>query len=158
MLFGLTDAPAVFMDLMNRVCRPYLDKFVIVFIDDILLYSRNKEEHGRHLRLILELLRKERMYAKFSKCEFWIRGVKFLGHVVSHEGIHADPSKIKETDKMEKLTRMYLKEIVRLHGVPLLIVSDRDSRFTSRFWQSLQKSLGTRLDISTAYHPLRGGQ
>ena len=153
MPFGLTNAPAAFMDLMNRVCRPYLDPFVIVFIDVILLYSRNKEEHGRHLRLILELLRKETLYAKFSKCEFWIREVKFLGHVVSHEGIHVDPSKIKEIDEIEKLTRTYLKEIVRLHGVPLSIVSDRDSRFTSRFWQSLQKSLGTRLDMSTAYHP-----
>ena len=94
MPFGLTNAPAVFMDLMNRVCRPYLDKFVIVFIDDILIYSRSKEEHGEHLRLILELLRKEKLYAKFSKSEFWIREVKFLGHVVSQEGIHVDPSKI----------------------------------------------------------------
>ncbi|KAL4564653.1 hypothetical protein LXL04_028721 [Taraxacum kok-saghyz] len=95
MPFGLTNAPAVFMDLMNRVCRPYLDKFVIVFIDDILIYSRSKEEHGKHLRLILELLRNEKLYAKFSKCEFWIQEVKFLGHVVSREGIHVDPSKIE---------------------------------------------------------------
>ncbi|GJX18295.1 putative reverse transcriptase domain-containing protein [Tanacetum coccineum] len=72
MPFGLTNAPAVFMDLMNRVCKPYLDKFVIVFIDDILIYSRNKEEHVNHLRIILELLRKEKLYAKFSKCDFWI--------------------------------------------------------------------------------------
>ncbi|GKD02949.1 putative reverse transcriptase domain-containing protein [Tanacetum coccineum] len=72
MPFGLTNAPAVFMDLMNRVCKPYLDKFVIVFIDDILIYSRNKEEHADHLRIILELLRKEKLYAKFSKCDFWI--------------------------------------------------------------------------------------
>ena len=95
MPFGLTNAPAVFMDLMNRVCRPYLDQFVIVFIDDILVYSRSKEEHSDHLRRVLETLRSEKLYAKFSKCEFWIRRVEFLGHVVSEEGIHVDPSKIK---------------------------------------------------------------
>ncbi|KAI3743000.1 hypothetical protein L1987_60701 [Smallanthus sonchifolius] len=95
MPFRLTNAPAVFMDLMNRVCKPYLDQFVIVFIDDILIYSKNKEEQEEHLRLILELLRQEQMYAKFSKCEFWIREVQFLGHVVNEKGIHVDPSKIE---------------------------------------------------------------
>ena len=84
MPFGLTNAPAVFMDLMNRVCRPFLDKFVIVFIDDILIYSKNKEEHSQHLRQVLKTLRTERLYAKFSKCEFWIRKVDFLGHVEVH--------------------------------------------------------------------------
>ncbi|GJU40872.1 putative nucleotidyltransferase, ribonuclease H [Tanacetum coccineum] len=95
MPFGLTNAPAVFMDLMNRVCKPYLDKFVIVFIDDILIYSKSKEEHEVHLRLVLELLRKEKLYAKFSKCEFWLQEVHFLGHVVNQNGIHVDPSKIE---------------------------------------------------------------
>ncbi|KAI3773775.1 hypothetical protein L1987_48307 [Smallanthus sonchifolius] len=94
MPFGLTNAPAVFMDLMNRVCKPYLDKFVIVFIDDILIYSRTQKEHEQHLRLILELLKNEKLYAKFSKCDFWIREVQFLGHVVNENGIHVDPSKI----------------------------------------------------------------
>ena len=90
----LLNAPAVFMNLVNRVCKPYLDKFVIVFIDDILIYSKSQEEHEQHLRLILELLRKEQLYAEFSKCDFWLREVNFLGHVVNKDGIHVDPSKV----------------------------------------------------------------
>ncbi|GJV02953.1 putative reverse transcriptase domain-containing protein [Tanacetum coccineum] len=95
MPFGLTNAPAIFMDLMNKVCRPYLDKFVIVFIDDILIYSKTQEEHVKHLRLVLELLKKEKLYAKFFKCEFWLREVQFLGHVINGNGIHVNPSKIE---------------------------------------------------------------
>ncbi|GJR63470.1 reverse transcriptase domain-containing protein [Tanacetum coccineum] len=95
MPFGLTNAPAIFMDLMNRVCKPYLDKFVIVFIDDILIYSKSEKDHEHHLRTILDLLKKEKLFAKFSKCEFWLKEVQFLGHVVNQEGIHVDPSKIE---------------------------------------------------------------
>ncbi|GJU89950.1 putative reverse transcriptase domain-containing protein, partial [Tanacetum coccineum] len=335
--------PAVFMDLMNRVCKPYLDKFVIVFIDDILIYSRNKEEYANYLRIVLKLIRKEKLYAKFSKCDFCIRIVQFLGHLIDSQGLHVDPAMIEAvknwtspttpievrqflglagyyrrfieaqnkalkeenvknknlrgmdksfeirpdgtrciknrsclplfgslrdlimheshkskysihpgfdkmyqdlkklywwpnmkaiiaeyvgkcltcsrvkakcqkpsgllvqpeipmwkweritidfitklpktsnghdtiwvivdrltksahfiptqaTDSMETLTRLYIKEIVSRHGVPISIISDRDSHFTSRFWQSLQNALGTQLDMSTTYHPETDGQ
>nr|GFA57729.1 putative reverse transcriptase domain-containing protein [Tanacetum cinerariifolium] len=95
MSFGLTNAPAVFMDLMNRVCKPYLDKFVIVFFDDILIYSKDEKKHEEHLKAILELLMKEELYAKFSKCEFWIPKVQFLGHVIDSQAIHVDHAKIE---------------------------------------------------------------
>nr|GEW75125.1 putative reverse transcriptase domain-containing protein [Tanacetum cinerariifolium] len=305
MPFGLTNTPAVFMDHMNRVCKPYLDKFIIVFIDDILIYSRNKEEHANHLRIILELLRKEKLFIKdFSKIEksltiltqkdkkfVWgedqemdfqilkqklyeasilalpegiddfvvycdasiqaqiealkeenvqaenLRGIEKafeirtdgtrciknqswlplfgnLRNLIMHEShklkysIHPGSDKMyqdlkklywwpnmkaiiaeyvgkclttsnghdtiwvivyrltksahfiptRETESMDTLTWLYIKEIISRHGVPISIISDRDSHFTYRFRQSLQKALGTQLDMSTAYHPETNGQ
>nr|GEU71264.1 putative reverse transcriptase domain, ribonuclease H-like domain, aspartic peptidase domain protein [Tanacetum cinerariifolium] len=265
MPFGLTNAPTIFTDLMNRVCKLYLDKFMIVFIDNILIYSRSKEEHKEHLKLILELLKKEELYVEFSKCDFWLPKVQFLGHEenVKEENLngmdnnfetridgmhciekqswvpyfrglkelivnelhkskysiyprsdkmyhdlkklywwpnmkakiynyvnkcltcakvkdeHQKPSgfgqdtisvivdrltksayflPMKETDSMEKLTRQYLKEVVSGHGVPVLIISNRDSKFTSHLWKPLHKALGTQLDMSTFYHPQTDGQ
>ncbi|GJV74861.1 putative reverse transcriptase domain-containing protein [Tanacetum coccineum] len=190
MPFGLTNAPAVFMDLMNRVCKPYLDKFVIVFIDDILIYSKNKEEHGEHLKTILNLLRSEKLYAKFSKCDFWLDFVQFLGHVIDSSGVHVDPAKIEAIKNWVAPTTptevrqflglagyyrstpisslpegsedfvVYYDASLKGFGAVLMqrekrwfLLSDRGPRFASRFWRSLQKSLGTNLDMSTAYHP-----
>nr|GEV56656.1 hypothetical protein [Tanacetum cinerariifolium] len=102
--FGLTNAPAVFMDLMNRVCKPYLDKIVIFFIVGILIYSKSKEEHEAYLRLVWKLLKKEKLYAKFSKCEFRLQEVHFLGHVVNQNGIHVDPSKIEAVNNWKAPT------------------------------------------------------
>nr|GEV76353.1 putative reverse transcriptase domain-containing protein [Tanacetum cinerariifolium] len=293
MPFGLTNAPAIFMDLMNRVCKPYLDKFVIIFIDDILIYSKDEKEYEEHLKAILELLKKEELYAKFSKClpevsedfivycdasikglgavlmqrektEVWkpeniknedvggmlvekvknpeaIREQKLepradgtqclngkswlpcygnLQTVIMHEShkskysVHPGSDKmyqdmrklywwpnmkadiatyvskcltcaklpkssqgyntiwvivdrltkfaiftpIRETDPMDKLARIYLKEVVTRHEIPVSIISDHDPRFASNFWRSLQNALGTRLDMSTAYHPKTDGQ
>ena len=94
MPFGLTNAPIAFIDLMNRVFRPYVDKFVVVFIDDILVYSKDAQEYEQHLKLVLQTLREKKLYAKLSKCDFWLKEVSFLGHIVSAEGIRVDPTKI----------------------------------------------------------------
>jgi hypothetical protein len=96
MSFGLTNAPAYFMYLMNKAFMEYLDKFVVVFIEDILIYSRSEEGHEEHLRIVLQNLREHRLYAKLSKCEFWLKQVAFLGHVISKGGISVDPSNVQD--------------------------------------------------------------
>ncbi|KAI3744455.1 hypothetical protein L1987_57536 [Smallanthus sonchifolius] len=139
------------MDLMNRVCKPYLDKFVIVFIDDILIYSRTKEEHEHHLKLILELLRNEKFYAKISKCEFWIREVHFLGHVINKKGIHVDPTNIEAIKNWEApRTPTEVRQFLGLAGyyrrfienfskiaLPLTTLTQKDKKFD---WIDKQES------------------
>nr|GEZ79834.1 reverse transcriptase domain-containing protein [Tanacetum cinerariifolium] len=141
MTFGLTNAPAVFMDLMNRVCKPYLDKLVIIFIDDILIYSKDEKEHEEHLKAILELLKKEELYARFSKCEFWIPRVIVPGAApVARAPYRLAPSEMKALS--EQLKELSDKGFIRpssSHIIP-------------------KKALGTRLDLSTAYHPKTDGQ
>ena len=107
MLFGLTNAPVEFMDLMHRVFQPYLDHFVVVFVDDILIYSQSKEEHEDHLKIVLQALRDHQLYAKFKKCEYWLTEVKFLGHVVSTSGVTIDPEKVEAVMSWERLKSVF---------------------------------------------------
>ena len=102
MPFGLTNALAAFMDIMHRVFQPYLDQFVVVFVDDILIYSQSEWDHEYHLRIVLQLLRDHQLYAKFSKCEFWLTEVRFLGHVVSASGVSVDPEKVEAVMSWER--------------------------------------------------------
>ncbi|CAH9076112.1 unnamed protein product [Cuscuta epithymum] len=155
MPFGLTNAPAVFMDLMNRVFSEYLDKFVIVFIDDILVYSKSKEEHEGHLRVVLRTLREHKLYAKFSKCEFWLGQVAFLGHVISKEGIAVDASKISAVrDWVRPMNASEVRSFLGLAGyyrkfvegfskiaLPLTTLTRKGKRFewTDRCEESFQK-------------------
>nr|GEU41419.1 putative reverse transcriptase domain-containing protein [Tanacetum cinerariifolium] len=126
MPFGLTNAPVVFMDLMNRVCKPYLDKFIIVFIDNILIYSKSKEEHSEHLKIILDMFKKEKLYAKFLKYDFWLKSIQFLGHVINSEGIHVDPAKIEAIKNWPALTSpTEVRQFMRL--------ADYYRRFTEGF-------------------------
>ncbi|KAL5571283.1 hypothetical protein UlMin_020880 [Ulmus minor] len=165
MPFGLTNAPAAFMDLMNRVFKAYLDKFVIVFIDDILVYSRSQEEHANHLRMVLRTLVEHRLYAKFSKCEFWLQSVQFLGHVISKDGLSVDPAKIEAVSKWAAPTsvteirsflglagyyRRFVKGFSTL-AAPLTTLTKKDQKFewSDKCEQSFQE-LKRRLTIADA--------
>ena len=114
MPFRLTNAPATFMDLMHRVFQPYLDQFIVVFVDDILIYSKSEEEHEGHLRIVLQILRDHQLYAKFSKCEFWLTEVRFLGHV-SASGVFVDPEKVKAVMSWERPKSIF--EILNFLGL-----------------------------------------
>ncbi|GJZ12727.1 putative reverse transcriptase domain-containing protein [Tanacetum coccineum] len=149
-----TNAPAVFMDLMNRVCKPYLDKFVIVFIDDILIYSKNKEEHGKHLKTILNLLRSEKLYAKFSKCDFWLDSVQFLGHVIDSNRVHVDPAKIKAiknwtatTTPMEVRPFLGLAILTGKANVVLMRCSRKDKEQFEKHWCRRIVGAGSQYEV-----------
>jgi hypothetical protein len=143
MPFGLTNAPSVFMDLMNRVFYNYLDQFVVVFIDDILVYSTNHHEHGEHLKKVLDILREKKLFAKLKKCEFWLKKVSFLGHIISGDGVEVDPSKIEVVVKWERPTnvhdirsflglagyyRRFVKGFSTLSG-PLMVLTKKNVRY-----------------------------
>ena len=123
MPFRLTNAPAAFMDLMHRVFRPYLDSFVVIFIDDILVYSKSEEEHERHLRIILQTLKEHKLYAKFSICEFWLDKVTFLGHIISRNGLEVDPEKVEAVQKWKQPTTITeIRSFLRLAGYYLKVI------------------------------------
>ncbi|XP_049397344.1 uncharacterized protein LOC125861504 [Solanum stenotomum] len=134
MSFGLTNAPAALMNLMNRVFKPFLDVFVIVFIDDIMVYSRSEEDHANHLRQVLQILRDRKLYATFSKCEFWLRSVALFGHIVSNEGVRVDTQKIKAVKNWPR---------------PTTPTEQRDLNLRQRRWIELLKDYG----IDILYHP-----
>jgi hypothetical protein len=167
MLFGVTNAPAVFMDLMNRIFRSYLDKFVVVFIDDILIYSKSPEEHATHLKLVLEKLREHKLYAKFNKCEFWLDTVAFLGHVISKDGIQVDPTKVevvanwKQPEKVTEIRSFlrlaeYYRRFIKgfsTFATPMTRLLRKDvpfewNRKCERSFQELKQSLMTTLVLS----------
>ena len=125
MPFGLTNAPAAFMDLMHRVFQTYLDQFVVVFVDDILIHSQLEWEHEYHLRIVLQLLRDHQLYAKFSKCEFWLTEVRFLGHVVSASGVSVDPEQVEAVMSWERPKSVFeIRSFLGLAGYYRIFIED----------------------------------
>ena len=125
MPLGLTNAPTAFMDLMHRVFQPYLDQFVVVFVDDILIYSQSEWELECHLRIVLQLLRDHQLYAKFSKCKFWLTDVRFLGHVVSASGVSVDLEKVDAVMSWERLKAVFeIRSFLGLAGYYRRFIDD----------------------------------
>ena len=125
MPFGLTNALATFMDLMHRVFQPYLDQFVVVFVDDILIYSQFEEEYEDHLRIILQVLREHQLYAKFNQCKFWLTEVRFLGHLVSASGVSVDPEKVEAVMSWERLRLVFeIRSFLGLAGYYRRFIED----------------------------------
>ena len=125
MPFRLTNAPAAFMDLLHKVFQPYLDRFFVVFVDDILIYSKSEEDHEGHLRIVLKTLREHRLYAKFSKCEFWLTEVRFLRHVVSASGVSVDLKKVKAVMSWERPESVFkIHSFLGLAGYYMRFIED----------------------------------
>ena len=125
MPFGLTNAPSAFIDLMHRVFQPYIDKFVVVFMDDILIYSQSERENEDHLRVVLQLLRDHQLYAKFSKCEFWLTEVRILGHIVSPSGVSVDPKKVEVMMSWERPKSVFeIRSFLGLAGYYMRFIED----------------------------------
>jgi hypothetical protein len=157
MSFGLTNAPAYFMYLMNSIFMQELDKFVVVFIDDILIYSKNPEDHAKHLHVILQRLRDHHLYAKFSKCEFWLDTMKFLGHTISGDGISVDPSKVQEVMDWKPPTSVHQnRSFLGLAGYYRRFISDF-SRIAKPMTELLKKDVKFSWDqkCENAFHTLR---
>jgi hypothetical protein len=155
--FGLTNAPAYFMYLMNSVFMPKLDKFVVVFIDDILVYSRNEEEHAGHLHIVLQHLRDHQLYANLSKCDFWLKEIKFLGHTIPQEGIVVDPDKVQEVMNWKPATTIrQIRSFLGLAGYYSRFITNF-SRIAKLMTELLKK--GVKFEWSQkceeAFHTLR---
>ena len=141
MSFGLTNAPAYFMYLMNSVFMPEIDRFVVVFIDDILVYSKNEEDHAKHLHVVLQRLRDHRLYAKFSKCKFWLDSVKFLGYTASSKGISVDPGKVQEVMDWKPPTSVHqIRSFLGLAGYYRCFIPDF-SRIAKPMTELLKKAV-----------------
>ncbi|XP_047173857.1 uncharacterized mitochondrial protein AtMg00860-like [Vigna umbellata] len=142
MPFGVTNALVIFMDYMNLILRLWLDKFVVVFIDDILIYLRDHEKHVEHLRIVLETLRKHQLFGKLSKCEFWLEEIQFLGHVISAKGIFVDPTKVEAVLKWERpKTMLEIRSFMGLAG------------YCRRFFEGFSKIVGPLTQLPRKEQP-----